>query len=243
MRQLSSRLFAFCSKCVFPLSARPSLPFAHFHLPLVGDAANQPPPHSDPVHHVRVIRGHASSGEPPQRHCLQLRPRADQRHGTTHRHTHTHKKTHTNCHMHCLHLWHQRNRECQVSELNYIIGSLDFSTLPWKLSSVWPLTFSLSSPGESRVWGEPDRRGGGDVGHHHLGCSALQPDWVPSLGSGQERHRQLITTDGTATRRDRRTAERPIGEMRNCFREERRRERYVPRRGFLFRCEPPPIFF
>lgn len=92
MRQLSSRLFAFCSKCVFPLSACPSLPFAHFHLPLVGDAANQPPPHSDPVHHVRVIRGHASSGEPPQRHCLQLRPRADQRHGTTHRHTHTHKK-------------------------------------------------------------------------------------------------------------------------------------------------------
>lgn len=161
----------------------------------------------------------------------------------TQTHTHTHKKKHTNCHMHCLHLWHQRNRECQVSELNYIIGSLDFSTLPWRLSSVWPLTFSLSSPGESRVWGEPDRRGGGDVGHHHLGCSSLQPDWVPSLGSGQERHRQLITTDGTATRRDRRTAERPIGEMRNCFREERRRERYVPRRGFLFRCEPRQFFF
>lgn len=52
--------------------------------PLVGDAAHQPPPHFDPVHHVRVIWGHASSGEPPQRHCLQLRPRADQRHGTTH---------------------------------------------------------------------------------------------------------------------------------------------------------------
>lgn len=36
---------------------------------------------------MRVIRGHASSGEPPQRHCLQLRPRADQRHGTTHKDT------------------------------------------------------------------------------------------------------------------------------------------------------------
>lgn len=48
----------------------------------VGVAAHQPPPHFDPVHHVRVIWGHAAGGEPPQRHRLQLRPRADQGHGT-----------------------------------------------------------------------------------------------------------------------------------------------------------------
>ncbi|XP_044042758.1 solute carrier family 13 member 4 isoform X2 [Siniperca chuatsi] len=76
----------------------------------VGDSAHQPPAHFDPVHHVCIIRGHAPSGEPPQRHRLQLRPREDQRHG------------------------------------------------------------------ESRLRGEPDRRGGGDVGHHNVGGSPLQPD-------------------------------------------------------------------
>lgn len=63
----------------------------------VGDAAHQPPPHFDPVHHVRVIWGHASSGEPPQRHCLQLRPRADQRHGTTRTQTRSHMRFCTCC--------------------------------------------------------------------------------------------------------------------------------------------------
>lgn len=65
-------------------------PFVLLHCVLlcpVGDSAHQPPPHFDPFHHVRVIWGHASSGEPPQRHRLQLRPRADQGHGTTHKHT------------------------------------------------------------------------------------------------------------------------------------------------------------
>lgn len=65
-------------------------PFVLLHCILlcpVGDSAHQPPPHFDPFHHVRVIWGHASSGEPPQRHRLQLRPRADQGHGTTHKHT------------------------------------------------------------------------------------------------------------------------------------------------------------
>lgn len=51
--------------------------------------AHQPPPYFDPVHNVRVLWGYAASGEPPQRHCLQLRPRADQGHGTTNTHTHT----------------------------------------------------------------------------------------------------------------------------------------------------------
>ena len=49
--------------------------------------AYQPPPYSDPVHHVCVIWGYAASGEPPQRHRLQLRPRADKGHGTTNVHT------------------------------------------------------------------------------------------------------------------------------------------------------------
>lgn len=78
---LFSQLFTICptvSPAALSSLSPTSIP------PLVGDAAHQPPPHFDPVHHVRVIRGHASSGEPPQRHCLQLRPRADQRHGTTH---------------------------------------------------------------------------------------------------------------------------------------------------------------
>lgn len=68
--------------------------FSLYLLPLlsllpVGDSADQPPPYFDPLHHVRVVRGHASSGEPPQRHRLQLRPREDQRHGKTHAQTHT----------------------------------------------------------------------------------------------------------------------------------------------------------
>lgn len=55
--------------------------FSSLHDP-VGDPPHQPAPHSHPVHHVRVLRGHAPGGEPPQRHRLQLRPRQDQRHGT-----------------------------------------------------------------------------------------------------------------------------------------------------------------
>lgn len=82
----------------------------------VWDAADQPPPHFDPIHHVCVIRGHASSGEPPQRHCLQLRPRADQRHGTTH--------THTQSHMLFLHLQHQKAQEYNVSKLFYVIRGM-----------------------------------------------------------------------------------------------------------------------
>lgn len=35
----------------------------------------------------------------------------------------------------------------------------------------------------------------------------------------------------------------PIGEMKNCFRDERCRERYVPRRGSCFDVNPPSIFF
>lgn len=62
---------------------------------------------------------------------------------------------------------------------------------------ILPLIFSSPSPpGESGLRGEPDRCGGGDVGHHHVGGSPLQPVWVPSLGRGQERHRELITAAG-----------------------------------------------
>lgn len=85
----------FClSFCLFLLHPPPLPPsplfFTHFPplLP-VRDFAHQPPPHFDSIHHVRVIRGHASSGEPPQRHRLQLRPREDQWHGTTQTHTHS----------------------------------------------------------------------------------------------------------------------------------------------------------
>lgn len=53
-----------------------------------------------------------------------------------------------------------------------------------------------SSSGESRLRSEPDRRGGGDVGHHHVGGSPLQPDRVSSLGTDQERHWEPITAPG-----------------------------------------------
>lgn len=142
--------------------------------PLVGDAAHQPPPHFDPVHHVRVIRGHASSGEPPQRHCLQLRPRADQRHGTTN-----------------TQIWSRalsapavsngsRVQSVKVDLYNQRSGVFFplFLTLKSRIHLLififW--TPSLSFPGESRVRGEPDRCRCGDVGHHHLGGSSLQPD-------------------------------------------------------------------
>lgn len=59
------------------------------------------------------------------------------------------------------------------------------------------ILFISSPPGEGRFRGEPDRRGSGHVGHHHVGGSSLQPDWVSGLGSGQERHRKLITTGGS----------------------------------------------
>lgn len=88
----SSSSFIFLRVSSTPLSLLP-----------VRDSADQPSPHFDPFHHVCVIRGHAPSGEPPQRHCLQLRPRADQRHGT---YTHTH--TYAQSHMLFLHLQHQR---------------------------------------------------------------------------------------------------------------------------------------
>lgn len=174
----------------------------------VGDAAHQPPPHFDPVHHVRVIWGHASSGEPPQRHCLQLRPRADQRHGTTLTQTRSQVCSCTCC---------IKSGECNVSKLYYVIRGLwwwvgGLSELLVLFTPVFFFQlnqsfFCLFPPGESRIWGEPDRCGGGDVGHHHMGGSPLQPDWVPSLGGGQERHRGLITrhsggASAVAVRRD-----------------------------------------
>lgn len=92
----SRMLLKLCLSCFLSLysffpysfSLRLSLftPFVHFHSTLfypVWNFAHQPPPHFDPVHHVCVIWGHASSREPPQRHRLQLRPRANQRYGTT----------------------------------------------------------------------------------------------------------------------------------------------------------------
>ncbi|KAM9771844.1 solute carrier family 13 member 4 isoform 3-T3 [Syngnathus typhle] len=52
-----------------------------YPLRTVRDLAHQPPAHFNPLHYVRVIRGHASCGESSQRHRLQLRTPADQRHG------------------------------------------------------------------------------------------------------------------------------------------------------------------
>lgn len=47
----------------------------------VRDAAHQPSAHTHPCHHVCVLRRHAACWKPAECHCVQLRTRADQRHG------------------------------------------------------------------------------------------------------------------------------------------------------------------
>lgn len=55
-------------------------------------------------------------------------------------------------------------------------GSSFFVTLCCLYTHVHFKYITFLSPGESRLWGEPDRCCCGDVGHQHVGGSTLQPD-------------------------------------------------------------------